>query len=82
MTAYVSLTSKFQFREVLYILSTSQFAEAKMKKIKWLCLSAPYAVKTHGVVEAGRRKVIILMPTVTLPPWKNYIRNTKLHESD
>jgi hypothetical protein len=35
----------------VYILSVSKFAEAKIKKIQSLCLSAPYAVKTHGVVE-------------------------------
>jgi hypothetical protein len=50
MNTLAFLTSIFQFREVLYILSTSQFAEAKMK-INLLCLAAPYVVKTHGVVE-------------------------------
>jgi hypothetical protein len=50
MTTHAFLTTIFQFREVPYILSTPQFAEAKMN-INLLCLAAPYAVKTHGVVK-------------------------------
>jgi hypothetical protein len=60
MTTQVFLTSIFKFREVLYILSNSQFAEAKIKKIKSLCLSAPYAVKIRGVVEV---QIYISLPS-------------------